>query len=79
MAEKQISVRDVNKEVFNEFKALTVKRRMKLGQALTMVMMESLNEEKVIPKKRLLEMKPFNWGKGTEKTSKEIDKILYGA
>ena len=51
MAETQISIRDVNKEVFNDFKALAVKKHMKLGQALTMVMMEFLNDEKEIPKK----------------------------
>jgi len=26
----------------------------------------------------LLRIKPFDWEKGTEKTSKEIDEILYG-
>jgi len=78
MVEKQISIRDVNKEVFNDFKALAVKKHMKLGQALTMVMMEFLNEDKEISKKSLLTMKTSNWGKGTENTSEEVDKILYG-
>ena len=79
MKETQISVRDVNKEVFNEFKALTVKRRVKLGKALTMAMMEWLDEEKEIPKKSLLKMKSWDWGKGTENTSDEVDQILHGA
>jgi len=79
MAEIQISVRDVNREIFNEFKAKTVKNGMTLGQALNLVMMEWLDEEKEIPKKNLLKMKTWNWGKGTEKTSEEIDKIIYGA
>ena len=78
MAETQISIRDVNKEVFNDFKALAVKKHMKLGQALTMVMMEFLNDEKEIPKKSLLKMKTSNWGNGTENTSEEVDNILYG-
>jgi len=75
--ETQVSIRDVNKDVFNEFKSLTVKKKMKLGQALTMAMSEWLNEEMEVPKKSLLELKPFKWGRGTEKTSKEIDKIVY--
>ena len=79
MKETQISVRDVNKEVFNEFKALTVKKRVKLGKALTIAMMELLNEEKEVPKKSLLKMKSWDFGKGTENTSKEVDQILYGA
>jgi len=28
-------------------------------------------------KKNILSLKPKSWGKGTEKTSQEIDKILY--
>lgn len=79
MKETQISVRDVNKEVFNEFKALTVKKRVTLGKALTIAMMEWLNEEKEITKKSLLKMKSWDWGKGTENTSEEVDQILYGA
>ena len=77
MVNIQISVRDVGKEIFNEFKALTVKKRMTLGQALTVAMSEWLDEELKLPKKSLLELKPFKWGKGTEKTSMEIDKIAY--
>lgn len=30
------------------------------------------------PKKSLLDYKPTNWGKGTERVSEQIDKILYG-
>ncbi|MEX2017553.1 MAG: hypothetical protein WD876_03710 [Candidatus Pacearchaeota archaeon] len=78
MGEIQVSIRDVDKEIFNEFKVLTIKKRMKIGQALTMAMMEFLNEELEIPKKSLMDMKTSNWGKGTEKTSEEIDKMLYG-
>ncbi|MEK6907628.1 MAG: hypothetical protein AABW45_03815 [Nanoarchaeota archaeon] len=78
MTKTQISVRDINKEVFNEFKALTVKKRMTLGQALNIAMSAWLDEELEIPKLSLLKMKTTNWGKGTEKTSEEIDKILYG-
>lgn len=77
--ETQVSIRNINKDVFNEFKALAVKKRMKLGQALTMAMSEWLDEELEIPKKSLLELKPFRWGKNTKNTSKEIDEIVYGA
>ena len=77
--ETHVSKRNINKDVFNEFKALAVKKRMKLGQALTMAMSEWLDEELEIPKKSLLELKPFSWGKNTNITSKEIDEIVYGA
>ncbi len=78
MKEIQISIRNVNDGVFKEFKAETVKRGMTLGQALTIAMEEWLDEEKENPKLRITDLKPFNWGKGTENTSKEIDKIVYG-
>ena len=77
--ETQVSIRNINKDVFNEFKALTVKKRIKLGRALTIAMMEWLNEEREISKKNLLKMKSWDWGKDTENTSKEVDKIMYGA
>jgi len=30
------------------------------------------------PKKSILNLKSKDWGKGSEKTSEEIDKMLYG-
>ncbi len=29
-------------------------------------------------KKSFLDLKPYDWGQGTEKASSKIDKILYG-
>ncbi len=29
--------------------------------------------------KSLLKLKPFDWGEGTEKSSVEIDEIIYGS
>ena len=34
--------------------------------------------KKNLPKKPFSSLKPTDWGKGTEHTSEEIDKILYG-
>jgi len=31
-----------------------------------------------IKKKKFIDLKPIDWGKGTKKASKEIDKDLYG-
>lgn len=80
-----VGVRDVDKEVFKKFRAMSVEKRMKLGEALTKAMIYWLAKEREkIRNKRLkgvyslLEVKPFNWGPGTEKTSSEIDEILYG-
>ena len=52
-----------------------------MGEALS-IMMKRFLEEKDIEKrpnpKDLLRVKPFKWGEGTEKTSEEVDEILYG-
>lgn len=71
----QISVRDVDEEVYKEFKAKSVKEGLKLGKALTLAMKEWLEEEK--KGKSFLKLKPFDWGEGTEKASREIDEVLY--
>ena len=74
-----IGVRDVDGETFRKFRALAIGRKIKLGEALTDAMQKAIQEENSKPKKmRLPKVKPFNWGKGTENTSKEVDKILYG-
>ena len=72
----QLSVHDVDSNVFREFKAQAVRERLTVGKALTLALKHWVEEEGT--KKSFLELKPVDWGKGTEKTSKEIDKILYG-
>jgi len=71
----QLSVRDVNERIFMEFKAKAVQNKLNVGQAITLAMKHWLEMHE--PKKRLIDFKPTDWGKGTEKTSQEIDKILY--
>jgi len=76
-----IAVRDVDKEAFRKFRAMSVNEKLKLGDALT-IAMRKLIEEKEGKKsngvRSLLSLKPFNFGKGNEKLSKEVDKVLYG-
>lgn len=52
-----------------------------MGQALTEAMRDWIKQKKIELEKIdagiLLRTKPFDWGRGTEKTSKEIDEILY--
>lgn len=72
----QLSVRDVDAETFKEFKAQAVKERMTLGRALTFAMQHWMEEEET--KTSFLDLKPTDWGKGTEHSSDEVDAILYG-
>lgn len=78
-----IAVRDVDEETFRKFRAQTIEERMKLGDALTIAMKHWLQEVKAkTARQKILRkdtIKPFDWGKGTEKTSEEVDEILYGS
>ena len=70
-----IAVRDVDKDTFQEFKANAIQRGLKVGQALTLAMENFMSQQK---KEKFTSLKPFNWGKGTENTSQNVDEILYG-
>ena len=77
------AIRGIDEEVYRRFREKTLQERMRVGQALTLAMREWIKKEKRIKKttnpRNLFRIKPFDWGKGTEKTSKEIDEILYGS
>lgn len=75
-----ITVRDVDEEVLRKFKAVITIDKMKMGQALTKAMKELIMQKErseKIDSSPLFRIKPFDWGKGTEKISKEIDEIVY--
>ncbi|NOZ58517.1 MAG: hypothetical protein GXO66_02920 [Euryarchaeota archaeon] len=71
--------RGIDEEVFRKFKAEAVRQGVSLGRALTGAMKLWLDKQKK-PGKRgsLLQLKPVDWGKGTERASVEVDEILYG-
>ena len=70
-----ITIRNVNRKIYQEFKAEAARRGLTMGQALTLAMKEFITPEK--KEISILDFKPFDWGKGTEKTSEDVDKILY--
>jgi len=74
-----ITIRDVDEKVFRKFKEVSIRRRMKLGNALTNAMRTWLEKERGEKKvkKYFLDLKPFDWGEGTERSSVEVDEILY--
>jgi len=73
-----LTIRGLNASVFRKFKAKAVEEGMKLGEALTQAM--DIWIRQVADKRELsiLDLEAFDWGKGTEKVSVEIDKIIYG-
>lgn len=75
-----ISVRDVDPTAFREFKVKTVSQGTKTGIALTQAMKEWVGKrekEKKI-KRSFFDLKPWDWGKGNERVSIEVDETLYG-
>ena len=75
-----VGIRDVDEETFRKFRSLAIERNMKIGEALNFAMKQMINN-KINKKKKLgiINIKPFDFGNGTENSSKEIDKILYEA
>lgn len=77
MGKSFIGVRDVDDKVYNQFRTVSVERKLKLGEALTQAMMEFIEKNKEKEVKKFLQVKPFSWGEGTENLSEEVDSILY--
>lgn len=73
----QITVRDVDEDIFREFKAEAIRHGLTLGSALTLAM-KKFRSELLKKKLKFTSLQPVAWGKGTEKVSEEVDKILYG-
>jgi len=73
-----ITIRRLDEVVFKRFKAKAVEEGMRLGEAVVQAMEAWVKQRNVKPTGSLLHIKTFDWGEGTEKTSIEIDKILYG-
>ena len=81
MKKSLITVRDVDEKTLRNFRAHAIQKRVKMGDALTDAMKRWIKEdERQEPDPRLLlKIKSFDWGLGTEKTSEEVDMILYGS
>lgn len=72
-----VSVKDVDEQMFREFKAESVRDGLNIGKSLTQAMKLWLDRKEKKPRMSILNLKPKDWGKGTERASEEIDKILY--
>lgn len=75
-----IVVRNVDKTVFRKFKAWAVEEGLNVGKALEFALREFLQKQEPVVKRRatIFDFKPVSCGPGSERTSVEIDKIVYG-
>jgi len=73
-----IGVRDVDTKTFQRFRTRSTAERLKIGDALNKAMLLWLQHPSKPKKRKGFTLRPFDWGPGTERTSMEIDTILYG-
>ena len=73
-----LTIRGLNDRVYRRFKARAVEEGMRMGDAVTQAMELWIRETTKRPGSKLTDIETFDWGKGTEKTSSEIDELLYG-
>ncbi|HLC56306.1 MAG TPA: hypothetical protein VJJ23_03665 [Candidatus Nanoarchaeia archaeon] len=77
MKTKQLSVKNIQIDLFKELKTESVRDGMKIGDSLNLAIKYWLDEKRKSRKLSLLDFKPKRLSKGKGKTSEEIDKILY--
>lgn len=73
----QLSVKNVEENVFLEFRAESVREKLPVGKALTLAMRYWLQQRKKKSKRSILDFKARDFGKGTERLSEQIDEALY--
>lgn len=79
MAPGTITIRGADKGLFLEFKAEAVRERKRVGDVFNALIREWLSRHKPTQRKlSLLDIKPFDFGPGTENLSQEVDEVLYG-
>ena len=74
---KIIAIRDVDSELFREFKAEAIKKKMKVGTALNFAMLK-FKQELGRKKSKFSDIKPVKWPQGKVNITKEMDDMLYG-
>ena len=75
------SFRGVNEKLFKEFKAEVSREGLNLGLAVNEAFRVWLEQRKKVKIKKmhsLFDIKSWDWGFGSERTSQEVDKVLYG-
>ena len=72
----QITVKEVNEQAFRKLKSFAVQRKMNVGTALSLAIESWLSNMKT-KHDTLSQLRPINWGKGTEHLSEEADSVLY--
>ena len=73
-----VTFRNVEDEVLREFKAEAVREGKTLGEALVEALLNWLQSRQAKKAVKFTSLKPIDFGKNSEKSSNEIDEIVYG-
>ena len=74
-----VSIRGLNDNLFKELKAEAAREGSSIADVLNGIISNWLASRKAKTQKlRFLDLKPCDWGPGTENASAEIDTVLYG-
>ncbi|MBI5228318.1 hypothetical protein HY988_07025 [Candidatus Micrarchaeota archaeon] len=74
-----VTLRNFDNELYKELKSEAVKDDITISEALTQAVSVWLSVHKHKKKKKsVFDFKPVDFGPGSEKSSQEIDQVLYG-
>ena len=74
------TIRNLDEDAFRRLKARAASEGKTIGQALNEAMRTYTMGQLPFEKKRsILDSKPTDFGKGTERLSEEVDAVVYGA
>lgn len=74
-----VTLRDFDDELYKELKSEAIKDDITVAQALKKAVATWLSLHKHKKKKKsVFDYKPVDFGPGSEKSSQEIDEVLYG-
>ncbi|MEW5996457.1 MAG: hypothetical protein AB1657_02580 [Candidatus Micrarchaeota archaeon] len=79
-SEINVTFRNVDRDVLQDFRAEAVRENRTFGQALAEALLLWLQHRRMARKKKmkLSASKPLDFGPGTERLSERADEILYG-
>lgn len=80
MTTTNVTFRDVDEEALRELKTEAAREKKKLGQAVTEAIEYWVHHRRIHKKKngKFTDLKPVNFGLGSEHSSTDIDKVVYG-
>ena len=77
--ERKVAQTELDPQEYSALAATAKKNKLTIKEALRKAALQWVHENSGInPNDPIFQIKPVDWGKGTENASKEVDKTLYG-